>query len=150
MGKGAKREVYDFLLSMDYGVCHGPVEGMVIEMNVSAANTVTVPAGLGGSEPVTVVQAGTGQTSIVAGAGVSILSADGALKLRAQYSSATLIPKTEPRGHGLPPEGIQAAIFRQTTLEGRDHVPDHVFRRIVHEDAGENDPIPNAVIPGVV
>ncbi len=26
MGKGAKREVYDFLLSMDYGVCHGPVD----------------------------------------------------------------------------------------------------------------------------
>ena len=78
----------------DYTITDADLSGgMVIEMNVSAANTVTVPAGLGGSEPVTVVQAGTGQTSIVAGAGVSILSADGALKLRAQYSSATLIPK---------------------------------------------------------
>lgn len=28
MGKGAAREVYDFLMSIDYGLCHGPVDSV--------------------------------------------------------------------------------------------------------------------------
>jgi hypothetical protein len=70
----------------------------VIEMTSSTINTVTVPpsatTNFSTGVQISVVQNGTGQTSIVAGAGVTILSAGGALNLRAQYSFATLIKKS--------------------------------------------------------
>lgn len=59
----------------------------------NAANiTITVPPSLTGVDPLTVIQIGAGQVTFVAGAGVTINSADARLKLRVQYSSATLIP----------------------------------------------------------
>lgn len=63
-----------------------------IEMDVATANTFTVNSGLTGIEPLAISQGGAGQTTIVAGAGVTIRSAGGALKLRVQESVATLIP----------------------------------------------------------
>ncbi|MEP1255240.1 MAG: DUF2793 domain-containing protein [Alphaproteobacteria bacterium] len=65
---------------------------VLVGMTNAAANTVTVNSGLVGTEPVTVVQKGAGQTTFVAGSGVTINSADGYLKARVQYSSMTLIP----------------------------------------------------------
>ena len=60
-------------------------------MNVGTANTVTIPASasIPGYE-VVIIQTGTGQTQIVAGAGVTLRSPNGT-KLLAQYSAATLI-----------------------------------------------------------
>lgn len=61
-------------------------------MNLAGANTLTVPSGLSGTEPLLVVQYGEGQTEIVAGSGVTVQSAGARKKLRARYSSASLIP----------------------------------------------------------
>ena len=71
-------------------------EGNVVEMESSSANTVTIPTNasvafnIGSS--IDVFQKGTGQTTIVAGAGVTILKTPG-LKLRDRYSMATLIKR---------------------------------------------------------
>ena len=71
-------------------------EGNVVEMESSSANTVTIPTNasvafnIGSS--IDVFQKGTGQTSIVAGAGVTILNTPG-LKFRDRYSMATLIKR---------------------------------------------------------
>lgn len=64
----------------------------IVEMDNTAANTITVPAGLTGKGPVTVAQVGTGQTSFAAAVGVTIRSANG-LKIAAQNGMATLIPR---------------------------------------------------------
>jgi hypothetical protein len=68
----------------------------IVEMNVASANNLTVP--LNSSEAfdvgteITILQIGAGQTTIVATGGVTINSTPG-LKLRAQWSSATLIKR---------------------------------------------------------
>jgi hypothetical protein len=68
---------------------------LVIEMNVSSGNTITVPPNSAvtfsiGSQ-ITISQYGTGQTTIVAGLGVTLRSSGSFLKLAAQYSMATLM-----------------------------------------------------------
>ena len=63
----------------------------LIRMNVATANTLTVDPSMANGEPLAITQAGAGQTTIAAGAGVTINSAGGALKLRAQHSTATLM-----------------------------------------------------------
>jgi ribosomal protein uS17 len=71
-------------------------EGNVIEMDSASANSVTIPPNssvafrIGSS--IDVFQKGTGQTSIVAGAGVTVLNTPG-LKFRDRYSMATLIKR---------------------------------------------------------
>jgi hypothetical protein len=71
-------------------------EGNVIEMDSASANSVTIPPNssvafrIGSS--IDVFQKGTGQTSIVAGAGVTVLNTPG-LKFRDRYSIATLIKR---------------------------------------------------------
>lgn len=71
--------------------------GKVVEMNVGSANNLTVPPNSSVAFPVgsqvTVLQTGAGQTTIVAGSGVTINSAGGALKLAAQWSAVTLIKR---------------------------------------------------------
>lgn len=68
----------------------------LIEMNVGSANNLTVP--LNSSVPfpigtqIDILQTGTGQTTVVATGGVTINATPG-LKLRAQWSSATLIKR---------------------------------------------------------
>jgi len=68
----------------------------IVEMNVSTANTLTVPAHSAVSFAVgthiTVIQTGAGQTTVTAGAGVTINATPG-LKMRAQWSGATLIKR---------------------------------------------------------
>jgi hypothetical protein len=64
-------------------------------MNVSSGNTITVPPNSAvtfsiGSQ-ITISQYGTGQTTIVAGLGVTLRSSGNFLKLAAQYSMATLM-----------------------------------------------------------
>lgn len=66
----------------------------VIEMNVGSANDLTVPPNSSVAFSVgTVIEAfqyGAGQTTIVAGSGVTIRSSGGKLKLTGQYSGASL------------------------------------------------------------
>jgi hypothetical protein len=77
-----------------YELDDGDAEKLVT-MNVGGANNLTVPPNSEHPFPIgttiTVVQIGAGQTTIVAHAGVTVSSAGGALKLRVQYSSCTLI-----------------------------------------------------------
>jgi hypothetical protein len=67
----------------------------LVEMNVASANDLTVPLNSSVAFPtgtqILISQYGAGQTTIVATGGVTIRSAGGALKLRAQYSQASLI-----------------------------------------------------------
>lgn len=65
----------------------------IIAMNVATdANTLTVPPDLVVIERATGLQYGTGLTTIVAGAGVTLHGAQGALKAHFQYSSFQIIP----------------------------------------------------------
>jgi hypothetical protein len=68
--------------------------GGLVEMNVATANTLTVPPNSSVAFPIgtstDVVQYGAGQTTITAGAGVTIRSSGSKLKLTGQYSGATL------------------------------------------------------------
>ena len=70
--------------------------GKIVEMNNGSANTLTVPLNATVAYPVgaqiNVLQTGTGQTTVAATAGVTINATPG-LKLRAQWSSATLIKR---------------------------------------------------------
>lgn len=71
-------------------------QGKCVEMNVASANTLTVPPNSSVNFPVGAViliaQTGAGQTTLTAGSGVTINSTPG-LKLRAQWSTATLIKR---------------------------------------------------------
>lgn len=68
--------------------------GLVIEMNVGSANTLTVPPNSSVAFPTGTIleglQYGAGQTTITPGAGVTIRSSGGKLKTTAQYSSFSL------------------------------------------------------------
>jgi hypothetical protein len=68
----------------------------MVEMNVGSANNLTVPSNSNVAFPVgttiTVLQTGSGQTTIAAQAGVTVNATPG-LKLRTQWSSATLIKR---------------------------------------------------------
>lgn len=68
--------------------------GKVVEMNVGTANNLTIPASGTVNFPIgttiDVVQYGSGQTTIVAAGGVTIRSANSALKLTNQYSAVSL------------------------------------------------------------
>ena len=66
--------------------------GKVIEMNVASANTLTINTGLfSAGNQVLISQYGAGQTSFVAGAGMTLRSDGGKLKIGTQFSLATLI-----------------------------------------------------------
>ncbi len=69
-------------------------DGDIVTINNGSANNLTVPLNSTAAFPIgtqiTIIQLGAGQTTIVATGGVTINSTPG-LKLRAQYSVATLI-----------------------------------------------------------
>jgi len=66
--------------------------GKLIEMNVASANTLTINTSLfSAGNQVLVSQYGAGQTSFVAGAGMTLRSDGGKLKIGNQFSLATLI-----------------------------------------------------------
>lgn len=68
----------------------------IVEMNNASANNLTVPPNSSVAFPIgaqiNILQTGAGQTTIVEGAGVTVNRTPG-LKLRAQWSSATLIKR---------------------------------------------------------
>lgn len=68
--------------------------GKVVEMNAASANNLTVPPNGSVAFPIgtiiEVLQLGIGQTTIVAGSGVTIRSSGSKMKLTGQYSSASL------------------------------------------------------------
>jgi hypothetical protein len=68
----------------------------LVEMNVATANTVGVPTNAtvayGVGTQINILQTGAGQTTIQAAAGVTVNATPG-LKLRTQWSSATLIKR---------------------------------------------------------
>lgn len=68
--------------------------GRLVEMNVAAANTLTVPPNSTEAFPVGTVigfrQYGAGQVTVTPGAGVTIRSSGGKLKTAAQYAEGTL------------------------------------------------------------
>ena len=67
----------------------------LVEVNNAAANTLTVPPNSSVAFPVGTVidiaQQGAGQTTITAGAGVTLRSRGGALKIAGQYGMASLV-----------------------------------------------------------
>jgi hypothetical protein len=68
----------------------------IVEMSVATANTLTVPPNASvayavGSQ-INILQTGAGQTTVTAGAGVTINAAPG-LKMRTQWSYATLVKR---------------------------------------------------------
>lgn len=71
--------------------------GKQVEMNVATANNLTVPPNSSVAFPVgtqiLVTQIGAGQTTLVAGSGVTIQSNGAKLKLTGQYAQATLIKR---------------------------------------------------------
>jgi len=71
--------------------------GRLVEMTNASANTLTIPPDSSVSFPngtqILVVQAGAGQTTLVAGSGVTIRSKDSNLKLSAQWCGVTLIKR---------------------------------------------------------
>lgn len=98
-------------LSFDYGVGNQAIEnaqtasytlvltdaGKMVTMTVGSANNLTVPPNSSVAFPVNtridLIQYGSGQTSVVAGAGVTIYSSGSKLKLTGQYSGASLWKK---------------------------------------------------------
>jgi hypothetical protein len=71
--------------------------GQLVEMNVGSANNLTVPPNSSVAFPVGtqvhVLQVGTGQTTLVAGSGVTINSEGAKLKLKGQWAIATLVKR---------------------------------------------------------
>ncbi len=71
-------------------------QSKVVEMNVGSANNLTIPLNSSVEFPtgttITILQTGSGQTTLVATGGVTVNGTPG-LKLRAQWSSATLIKR---------------------------------------------------------
>lgn len=69
-------------------------KGLRVRMNVGSGNNLTVPPNADVAFPVgsriEIVQWGAGQTTVVAGSGVTIRSSGGKLKLTGQYSAAVL------------------------------------------------------------
>lgn len=67
----------------------------LVRMNVASANTLTVPPNSAVAFPIgtqiVLTQAGAGQTTIVAGSGVTINASAAKMKLNGQWSGATLI-----------------------------------------------------------
>ena len=66
--------------------------GKLIEMNVASANTLTIDASIfSAGNQILISQYGAGQTTITAGAGVTLRSSGGKLKTSAQYALVTII-----------------------------------------------------------
>jgi len=66
--------------------------GKMIEMNVAGANTLTIDASIfSAGNQILISQYGAGQTTITAGAGVTLRSSGAKLKTSAQYSLVTIV-----------------------------------------------------------
>jgi hypothetical protein len=66
--------------------------GKLIITNSSSANTITVPASVFSvGDTISILQTGTGQTTIAAGASATVSSNGSKLKLYGQFAAATLV-----------------------------------------------------------
>jgi hypothetical protein len=85
--------VTDAETATTYTVVDSDLAGNVLkEMDNATAITVTVAPSLTGTEPATFIQKGVGMVTFVAGAGVTINSPNGNLKMGGQFASVSLIP----------------------------------------------------------
>jgi len=101
-GKATLQQISDFCAKTDFttktasGVI-GALDKESIEMSVGTANTLTIQndttLALDDNTIKNVIQIGSGQTTIVADTGVTILTAALTLKLRARYSVITLVKR---------------------------------------------------------
>lgn len=66
--------------------------GKGVSMTGGPGKKIVVPPGLTGTQPLLIVNLGTGQTLFEAGTGVTLGAADDRTALRVTYSTATLIP----------------------------------------------------------
>ena len=70
-------------------------DGKLVTMSNASANTFTIPpnssVAFGIGTQINIAQLGAGQTTIVAGAGVTLNSAGGKLKLDSQYAVCTCV-----------------------------------------------------------
>ena len=70
-------------------------DGKLVTMSNASANTITIPpnssVAFGIGTQINIAQLGAGQTTIVAGSGVTLNSAGAKLKLSAQYAVATCV-----------------------------------------------------------
>jgi len=70
-------------------------DGKLVTMSNASANTITIPpnsgVAFGIGTQINIAQLGAGQTTIVAGSGVTLNSAGAKLKLGAQYAIATCV-----------------------------------------------------------
>jgi uncharacterized Fe-S center protein len=87
LSTNAQTSSYELVLSDAY---------KIVEMNVATSNTLTVPTNASHAFPIgtqiTVIQTGAGQTTIAGTSGVTVNTTPG-LKLRTQWSAATLIKR---------------------------------------------------------
>ena len=71
--------------------------GKVVQMNVGSSNTLTVPTESSAAFPIgtqiTVLQIGSGSTTLTASAGVTMNSKDGMLRLGNRWAAATLLKR---------------------------------------------------------
>jgi hypothetical protein len=76
-----------------------------VEMNVASANNLTIPPNASVAFPIgtliNVVQIGAGQTALVPGSGVTLLSSGSAVHLAGQYSSCTIYQRATDTWVGL-------------------------------------------------
>lgn len=98
-GKVTLQQISDFCANTDFTVKNASgnllaTDKESVVMNIAGANTLTILDDTGLILPVgtirNIFQEGTGQTTIVAGAGVTILTAAPTLKTRNRYSAVTL------------------------------------------------------------
>ena len=98
VGSRAEKFIVANRKTTSYTLVIGDV-GELIEMNLAGANNLTVPPNADVAFPtgtqILVSQYGAGQTTIVAGSGVTIRSKDSALNLSGQYSAVTLVKIAE-------------------------------------------------------
>ncbi len=86
----------------DYTLVNGDLDGKhIIYFNSASAIVCNVPSGLTAKEGVVLIQDGVGTLTVVAGVGVTIKATASDLSLRAQNSSATLLPRTSADDYNL-------------------------------------------------
>lgn len=66
---------------------------VIIEVNSASPVSAFLEAGTTGTEPVTIIQTGLGQVTVIDASGVALNSADGAISTRAQWSAMSVIPR---------------------------------------------------------
>lgn len=92
-GSGGSTMIIETETGAAYSLTNFDLAGSRLKVMTSAsAITFTVPAGLAGTEPVTIAQYGSGVITFAPAVGVNVYSKDALLSTGGQYASVTLIP----------------------------------------------------------